>query len=575
VAVLEKDNNGLYTNEWLLGDINTNEIALFELGTHKSKLHRSSKNEWIGGTTGFYWGCNNTKDLALRLETVPSVDGRPANLVFRPSNRDIAWQQLYHKHKGKIGVEFGKEAFTTPPLAASPSLDAKFTTTDLARQLKSWALFGPPLGRAWQPTDEQRRRFPEIKPLVSNPWTILHGSPPDKSPANLVAVDLHHAGDKKIAKPDVKHNDALLNVPAWHGTLLPKSDGDIWLTTAFADYERIVAREKALQAARPDGKLNEADRDELAVALFAHRSNYRSAVRAGADVPLAEIKSDIRRDEWYRIASGKGVLVLHELRRLLGDALFCDCMDSFGRQHAGKRVSMTKFQEHVEKFAGRDLGGFFDAWVRRTGLPPRQNGERAEVSREPAADHAPQVVADSYSESCGGAYSIASFERDFEHSLIVYGTGAEAAANREAADALQKLIRESGSNFTIAVRSDKEVTDAELKANHLLLIGRPDSNAVVKRFASALPIAFGSRSFVVRGKTYAHPLSTVIVAAENPLNQCASLVVLAGLSAESTWHAPAAWRRHSRPSPEVLLLAHGNAPQALVLPKRELAQAVK
>ena len=28
VAILQKDNNGLYTNEWLLGDINTNEIVI-------------------------------------------------------------------------------------------------------------------------------------------------------------------------------------------------------------------------------------------------------------------------------------------------------------------------------------------------------------------------------------------------------------------------------------------------------------------------------------------------------------------------------------------------------------------
>ena len=38
VEILKEDNNGLYTNEWLLADIKTNEIAMFELGTHKSKL---------------------------------------------------------------------------------------------------------------------------------------------------------------------------------------------------------------------------------------------------------------------------------------------------------------------------------------------------------------------------------------------------------------------------------------------------------------------------------------------------------------------------------------------------------
>ena len=45
-ALTEK-NNGLYTNEWLLGDANTNEIAVLELGTHAHRLRRSSKGEWL------------------------------------------------------------------------------------------------------------------------------------------------------------------------------------------------------------------------------------------------------------------------------------------------------------------------------------------------------------------------------------------------------------------------------------------------------------------------------------------------------------------------------------------------
>src|SRR5205823_2518264 len=86
-AILAEGNNGLYTNEWLMADIKTNEIAMFELGTHKTKLWRSSKGEWFGGTEGFYWGCNNAKDLDVRLETVPSVKGRTTSVASHPSDR--------------------------------------------------------------------------------------------------------------------------------------------------------------------------------------------------------------------------------------------------------------------------------------------------------------------------------------------------------------------------------------------------------------------------------------------------------------------------------------------------------
>jgi hypothetical protein len=537
VAILQKDNNGLYTNEWLLADINTNEIALFELGTHKCRLHRSSKGDWIGGTVGFYWGCNNTKDIEVRLETVASIEGRPASVVFHPSDRDRAWQRLYHKYKGKIGVAFGKKAFTTPPIAAYPSLDAKFTTTDLARQLKSYALFGPPLGRTWKPTFEQRQRFPEIKPLVSNPWTILHANPPPESAGKTAkAVDLPRVKSPLEDAFAQEAHKPLLNVPAWHGTLLPQSDGDIWLATAFANYERIVSKEKAMKERSKDGQLTDADQDELAVDLFAYQSAYRSAVRVIGDRALTEIKSDLAHDEWYRLASGKGVLVLNALRHLLGDPLFEETMDSFGRAHAGKKVTTAEFQAHVEKAAGKSLADFFEKWVRQPG-------------------HAKQNDA---------AFSILSFAGEQEDTLIVYGTAEEVPTNREAAEAMQKAIRESWSNITVPIKSDQEVSEAELKTHHLILIGRPGTNLLAERFRKALPIRFGGGSFVVRGKTYANPGSAVVAAASNPLNPRYSLVIVAGLSAESTLRAPGFMGRSARPA-EVLVLPQGEQALALVI----------
>lgn len=539
VTILKTQNNGLYTNEWLLGDINTNEIALFELGTHKSKLWRSSKNEWIGGTAGFYWGCNNTKDLQVKLETIASLEGRPRNLVFRPSNRDLAWQKLYHKHKGKIGVGFGFEAFTTPPVAAFHSLDAKFTTTDMAKELKTWALFGPPLGRTWHPTADEKQRFPEIKPLVSNPWTILNGDAPPRG--DVVAVDVPRF---QTPAASTSRRGKLLNAPVWHGTLLPLSDADIWLAAAFADYQPIVAQDKL----RGSGQ---ADRDALALDLFAFSSSYLTAVRIHGDVPLANIKADTAQDGWYRIASGKGVLFLHELRCQLGDPLFETTMDTFGRENAGKRVSTAQFQEHLERAASKSLAPLFDTWMKGTGLPSTL------VSVNGSKDRATSLSS--------AVFSVVSFYPEQDQTLIVYGTAAETSTNREAAESLQKLLRESGPNFTVPIKSGQEVTEADLKSHHLILIGRPDSNTLVERFRKTLPISFGRRSFAVRGSTYANPGSAVAVAADNPLSPRYSLVVLSGLGAEATVHAPAAFLRTRRVA-EVLVLPQGGSAHALVLP---------
>ena len=87
-----------------------------------------------------------------------------------------------------------------------------------------------------------------------------------------------------------------------------------------------------------------------------------------------------------------------------------------------------------------------------------------------------------------------------------------ADVNREAAEALQRAIVQKWSNVTVPIKSDKDVTDADLRTHHLLLIGRPDSNAVLERMKDALPLTFGSRSFTVGQESYAHANSAVLAA---------------------------------------------------------------
>src|SRR5262249_52737969 len=135
--------------------------------------------------------------------------------------------------------------------------------------------------------------------------------------------------------------------------------------------------------------------------------------------------------------------------------------------------------------------------------------------------------------AAAGPFSVHTHNSEPERALIVYGTGDEVPAHREAAEALQKAIRERGSNVTVPVKADRDVTDGDLGASHLVLIGRPDTTRVVARFRAGLPVGFGPRSFTVAGEAYAHADSAVIAAAENPLNRRYSLVVVAGLGPAS------------------------------------------
>ncbi len=388
-------------------------------------------------------------------------------------------------------------------------------------------------------------------------------------------IDIFDPEEKAIVLPKKEKHEPVL-LPAWHGTLLPATDADIWLTTAFANYERIVALENALREKSAAHPLPPKDLDRLGIELFYYRSVYELGARSANDVPLAQIRSNPRDESWYRVASGKGVLLLHSLRGLVGSQEFDRLMDEFGHQHAGQEVTVAQFQSHLAAGTGKNLKSFFDRWLNNPGLPhlellvgvasPLENrqirhdsqgwittvkigrdknsgGLTVPVTVETATGEVSQsvqlektqnsielrsstkplrVVVDKYgltARSNGSPFTILTFDTEVEQSLIVYGTLDETATNHEAALVLQQALQRREHNVQPAIKMDSEVTDNDLKTHHLLLIGRPDSNSLVARFQDILPVTFGSHSFEIRKMAYAHPASAVVMAADNPFNR--------------------------------------------------------
>ncbi len=254
VEYLTRDSNGLYTNEWLLADINTNEIATLELGTRSHKLMRSSKSEWFGATPGFYWSCNSMKDVDVRMETIASAKARPSKVVWRPTERDLAWQKLYEKHKGKIGVEFAKEFSESKILAGPTALDAKFTTTDLAKEMKTWATFRSAHRRNTQAHHGGEEEVPRDQAAREKRL--------DAARRDAAAKGYHEkSGRARIVMKAAKQAPEPEII--WRGTLLPQADGDLWLALAFADYHDLIAADKARLAKGEKSKLNEAVQEEV------------------------------------------------------------------------------------------------------------------------------------------------------------------------------------------------------------------------------------------------------------------------------------------------------------------------
>ena len=96
--IMKKGNNGGYANAWLLGDVNTREIARLELGLKYTGFERSKD--------GFFLGSNIAENLKiLRLET----DMRDSDIRLSPVSRRVRWKQLMKENVGKIDLAKAKE----------------------------------------------------------------------------------------------------------------------------------------------------------------------------------------------------------------------------------------------------------------------------------------------------------------------------------------------------------------------------------------------------------------------------------------------------------------------------------
>src|SRR5579883_378741 len=224
-------NNGLYTNEWILGDAKNNEIAMYELGTNHTKLWRSSKNEWFGGTPGFYWGNNNAKDLAVKLEYVPDPHGAPEYLPFVPAPRDLAWKSLYDKFKGQIDEQFAFLAFRSAPLVAASTMDAKVVTADMAKRMMVWAEIGRPNQREW--TAGARSGYSGNDGLYPSGYWLFDGSQP--APAGTPSRTA------PVTARNTERRPASYESRLWNGWILPASDSDAWFVAGSAAYRRILS----------------------------------------------------------------------------------------------------------------------------------------------------------------------------------------------------------------------------------------------------------------------------------------------------------------------------------------------
>ncbi len=98
--IMKTGNNGGYANAWLIGDVNTNEIARLELGLKYVGFEKKKD--------GYFVGSNVAEDLRiLRFETTMTDNTDIRNNAVA---RRVRWHQLMNQNKGVIDLAHA-EAF--------------------------------------------------------------------------------------------------------------------------------------------------------------------------------------------------------------------------------------------------------------------------------------------------------------------------------------------------------------------------------------------------------------------------------------------------------------------------------
>lgn len=72
----------------------------------------------------------------------------------------------------------------------------------------------------------------------------------------------------------------------------------------------------------------------------------------------------------------KGSWVLHQLRRVLGDAVFFRALLDYRAAYSGRSATTADFRAVCEATSGRALGWFFDQWVMNGGSPTYRHAGR-------------------------------------------------------------------------------------------------------------------------------------------------------------------------------------------------------
>jgi hypothetical protein len=200
-----------------------------------------------------------------------------------------------------------------------------------------------------------------------------------------------------------------------------------WLSEGFAQYFAAMYAEK------------ERGSDTFGDVL---RQMRRWAIDASPQGPvylgyrLGHVKGDSR--VFRAVIYNKAAMVLHMLRRLIGDDAFFRGIRAFYSEWQFRKAGTDDLRIAMEKASGRDLNAFFEAWIYRTEIPQLQvrhsvQGSTVTVTVEQRGEVIPVPVSITlvYTSGSTERLTIPVTERSVTRSVPLTGTLRDVVVNQE------------------------------------------------------------------------------------------------------------------------------------------------
>jgi outer membrane protein assembly factor BamB len=171
IFYLNKGNNGLIPNEWLIGDVKTGEIASFEQALYNAPVKRTFN--------GFFYSCNVPHNKKVERELFGVIGSLKSTIssIFKKhaSGKIEKFEEIKEKFYGEINTEIAKKILSTEPICIGTT-DGKISDTTHVKNMGFLAFMGAPNGELFVPTKAQKNKLRGITELPSSGWVEIYSS---------------------------------------------------------------------------------------------------------------------------------------------------------------------------------------------------------------------------------------------------------------------------------------------------------------------------------------------------------------------------------------------------------------